>query len=521
MLLPRLRGLVVERVENAGVGVTIFAQSGPAGRPCRACVVWSERVHSRYVRRVPDGVIGGRPVVIMLTVRRFCCRNSDCASATFAEQVDGLVERHRRRSAPVAAMLAQVGLALAGRAGARLAAHLGISVGRTTLLRLVRALPEPELTEAPTVLGVGDFALREGNAYGTVLVDIDTGKAIDLPDGSEAEPLARWLRCHSGAEAICRDRAVAYAEGARTGAPDAIRVADRFRLRRNLGDHVEKAAARHRGCFKSEPLEDDALSVDSAEEIPDEDVPRPAESRLVTRTRERYASVQDLRRQGESLSAIRRILSSDRKTVRRFARSATVDELLSKAIGRSNLLGPCRPAPGRGHYRRRTTRHRDLRAGVRRQRPDRPPLPAPPSARCSPRRLLRRPCPQSAKPRDGCSAARTISTPTSSVNSPTSDPAVRTRTASRNTARHSPPLRGQREGEKLGTWLSTVESDDQPELHSFAVGIRRDHAAVTAGPTPPCSSGKVEGNVPESRPSSARCTAARSSTSSAHELILA
>lgn len=53
----------------------------------------------------------------------------------------------------------------------------------------------------------------------------------------------------------------------------------------------------------------------------------------------------------------------------------------------------------------------------------------------------------------------------------------------------------QREGEQLDTWLSTVESDDQPELHSFAIGIRRDHAAVTAGLTLPYSSGKVEGNV--------------------------
>ena len=195
-----------------------------------------------------------------------------------------------------------------------------------------------------------DFALRRGHVYGTILVDMDTGKPIDLLDGREAEPLAQWLRDHPGARVICRDRAGAYAEGAKTGAPQAIQVADRWHLWHNLAGYVEKTVGRHRGCWMTDHAEDKGLgSSDAAESRPaqpvvlDGEMAQPAESRLVIRTRERYAAVQDLLGAGESLSAMCRILSLDRKTVQRFARAGTVEELLGKAIARTSVLDPFKP----------------------------------------------------------------------------------------------------------------------------------------------------------------------------------
>ncbi|WP_203745778.1 transposase [Actinoplanes cyaneus] len=159
-------------------------------------------MHGRYSRELRDVPIAGVATRIQLQVRRFICGNAACIPRTFVEQVDGVTCRRVRSTDGLRRTLTAIALALVRRAGARLGAVLGMVTSRSSLLRLIRALPDPP--ERPvTVLGVDDFAIKEGQNYGTVLIDCEDGRVVDLLPGRDAAPLAGWLDAHSKPDVIC------------------------------------------------------------------------------------------------------------------------------------------------------------------------------------------------------------------------------------------------------------------------------------------------------------------------------
>lgn len=231
-LLPK--GLELESLSLETGHVSICAGSGARRCICPLCGHTASRVHSRYVRTVSDLPWHGICVTFKIRACRFFCDETSCERKIFCERLEEVTARARKTSRLEEALLA-IALELGGRAGARLALELGIVAARDTLLRRIKDPPLPEVGKV-RVLGVDDFAFKKGSTYGTILVNLEDHKVVDLLPERSQESLMAWFRSHPGAEVevATRDRSNVYREGLAKGAPGATHVADRWHLLHNL-----------------------------------------------------------------------------------------------------------------------------------------------------------------------------------------------------------------------------------------------------------------------------------------------
>jgi transposase len=233
-------GCRVEKIVCSGPDFVHIAAHGtrPGGR-CPDCGRASRAVHSYYRRHAADLPSLGRAIHVGLRLRRFYCRNTACPRRTFAERLPELIAPYARRTSRLAEAQTRVGMALGGEAGARLLSRLAMPASAATMLRLVRRRPLPE-TEPPRSVAVDDWAIRKGRTYGTIIVDLERRRVLDLLPDRTAETLADWLRQRSGIKVVARDRSTEYARGVSLGAPEATQVADRWHVLVNIHDALER-----------------------------------------------------------------------------------------------------------------------------------------------------------------------------------------------------------------------------------------------------------------------------------------
>jgi transposase len=505
---------IIDWIDPHRPRMTLRVQLDPVDAACPACGARSARIHSHYWRSLGDVPCLGRPLILLVRIRRFRCVNAACRQRTFAERPAAMARPRARHTDRLRALHYAVALALGGNAGARMAGTMAVPVGATTLLRRIReAVPDP--VPEVRVLGVDDWAWRKGQNYGTILCDLERNRVIDLLPDRKAETLAAWLRRHPGVAIIVRDRAGAYADGARQGAPRAVQVTDRWHLLRNSGDALRGVLDHHhrhlteaaRVTAMSAPVE--TVANDNCADGAD-GVGMPSPNKAERRSQEargrreaRFEEAVRLRAQGMSIKAVARTLGVERKTVRRWLRAGRAPSWLHADRGRS-ILDPFRDyleARWDAGYRNGAGLWREIRdrgfAGqdgvvkqwaARRRREDRlvertsptKPLakPAPPpTTRKAARMLMSEPDKLDAEERRFTTALLELSPPIAQAVDLT---------------RGFSTMIKQGLADQLDGWISAAEDSC---LKGFARSLRQDAEAVHAALTLPWSTGPVEGQI--------------------------
>lgn len=242
-LLPE--GLKPRNITVSSSGLTVHAEVGAASARCPLCGNHSPKVHSRYIRTIADLPWRNVSLTLKIRARRFFCLNRRCHRVIFCERLPEVVSYARKTDRLEEALLS-IALELGGEAGARLARQLGLWVSPDALLERIRETPACRVDERVRALGIDDWAKKKGHSYGTILVDLEKHRVVDLLPDRTAQTLEEWLKAHPGIEVVSRDRYQPYIDAIKRGAPKALQVADRFHLMKNLTDTLERLLERER-----------------------------------------------------------------------------------------------------------------------------------------------------------------------------------------------------------------------------------------------------------------------------------
>jgi transposase len=519
-LLPPQAPLQIETMALTECGMTLDVAVTTSQALCPTCTQPSTHIHSDYRRTLADLPWATTPVQVHLRVRRFWCATPSCRRQTFTERIPQVAAHYARATTRMTALQTSTGLALGGAAGARHLARQGVSGSRNTLLRRVRSLPPPAAPR-PCAIGIDDWAKRKGHTYGTIVVDLDRRCPIDLLEDRTAETVATWLQAHPEVRVVARDRAEAYASGVTQGAPEAVQVADRWHLVKNLREAVETELHARPTLPWSLPralveaLSPDVLPPPSPANYtpiyPQTPTGRRADAARQARRTQRlgqYEQACALRQQGLSMARIaRQVAVSPRTLCRWFAAKAFPER--QRRTGDTSCVEPYLPllhAQWDAGCRNATHLWRTLRAqgfpgsymvvyryvtALRRGQPGRPagttrppaspespPLPSLTAHQLS-YLFVRRP------------EQRTPDEQAHVVQIQQQDPTIAQ--IAMLTETFAQMVRQRTPGE-LQSWIETVLTSGLPDLKRFATGLQRD-PAVRAALELPYSNGQTEGHV--------------------------
>lgn len=306
----------VTGTNSRGDKVNINVESKQKCSRCPGCRVKSVRIHSYYLRRIRDLPILGNETWITLRARKFYCTNDSCLRKVFAERFDEHFESNKTMTCRLRDKLLKVALLMGGNGGERICRITQMPVSSSTLIRAIHNQPPADI-EAPKVLGIDDWSYKKRLRYGTVIVDMERRKIIDLLPDREAATVENWLKSHPGVEIVSRDRFINYANGIRQASTGIIQVADRWHLLKNMGDAIEKMLVRNQHRLKEardREIDQSRKNYEDAEEAAKAALNSSKEGKL----QQKFSRMKVLLAQGLSIRKISKDVGMHRGTIRKW-----------------------------------------------------------------------------------------------------------------------------------------------------------------------------------------------------------
>lgn len=325
----------VLRIETLAIDrqhVVIYLRSAAQNAICPSCARASARIHSRYWRHAADVPLSGNAVRIRVQSRRFFCDEAECDQQIFCERFPGVLEPYARLTDRAKQVLLELTHASNAEQAARVGRLIGLERSGASLITLQRR--ESFQCESPDAIGIDEFAWRRGSKYGTLIVDLQRHMPIDLLPTDRVEEVSHWFERHPPVSVVSRDRDEVFAKAARETVPDALQVADRFHLVKNVLDAFRQFLLSRR--WKTAAREDGGKDDECSS--PDVDH---AEDRRTSTPRKRMAweQVHTFAKQGLTISAIARSSGMNRRTVRKYLK-ATEPPVFRVSVGRPSKADP-------------------------------------------------------------------------------------------------------------------------------------------------------------------------------------
>ena len=202
---------------------------------CLECGTESVRAHSYQARTVRDLPILGESVTLLISQRKYFCDNEECEVGIFTER-NGFVSPYYQFTERCRKYMLRVATLVSCESAVKILAYQGIRVCGDTLLNMLKAAGKEYPERRVKKIGVDDWAYRKGQKYGTIICDLESHEIIDVLEGRDSEVFENWLRGHPDIEIVSRDRASAYASAISKVLPEAVQIADRFHITKNLLD---------------------------------------------------------------------------------------------------------------------------------------------------------------------------------------------------------------------------------------------------------------------------------------------